>query len=160
MLLISEGISSYTLNGIDITSDMQIIPIELKFLAKKWLLLPLCRPSHQSPRYFKENIQRAIDFFSTTYDNIITLGDFTMDVNEAALRFMMDDNGLVNLMNSPASFKSAYGRCIDLIMTNSKSSCIFSNTFEKGFSDFHHMIYTILKNIYDRLPTKVISYRC
>ena len=116
MVLISEGISSKTLNGIDVASDMQIIPIELNLRTKKWLLLPLYRPPHQNPMYFKENLQRAIDFFSTTYDNIITLGDFNMDVNEAALRSLIKDNGLVNLKNSPTSFTSAHGRCIDLIL--------------------------------------------
>ena len=63
-------------------------------------------------------------------------------------------------MNSPTSFKSAHGRFIYLIMTNSKSSCICSNIFETGFSDFHHMVYTILTTTYDRLPPKGISYRC
>ena len=53
MVLISEGVSSKTLNGIDISSDMQIIPIELNFCTKKWLLLPLYRTPHQSPTYFK-----------------------------------------------------------------------------------------------------------
>ena len=127
---------------------------------KKWLLLPLYRPPHQNPTYFKENLQLAIDFFSTTYYNIITLVQFSMDVNEAAIRSIMEDNGLVNLINSPTSFKSANDRCIDLIMANSKNSCICSRTFETGFSDFHHMVYTILKNTYDRLPLKVIRYRC
>ena len=67
---------------------------------------------------------------------------------------------VVNLINTPTSFKSANGRCIDLIMTNWKNSCISSSTFETGFSDFHHVVYTILKTTYDRLPPKVISYRC
>ena len=96
MVLISENISSKVPDGIDIASDMQIIPIELNLRTKKWLLLPIYRPPHQNPTYFKENLQRAIDFLSTTYDNIITLGDFDMDVNEAAIRSIMEDNGLVN----------------------------------------------------------------
>ena len=160
MVLISENISSKTLNGIDIASDMQIIPIELNLRTKKWLLLPIYRPPHQNPVYFTENLQRAIDFFSMTYDNILTLGDFNMDVKEAGIRSIMEDNGMVNLINNPTSFKSANGRCIDLIMTNSKNSCFCSKTFETGFSDFHHMVYTILKTTYDRLPPKVINYRC
>ena len=139
---------------------MQIIPIELNLHTKKWLLLPLYIPPDQNPTYFKEKLQRAIDFFSTTYDNIITLGDFNMDVNEAAIRSIMEDNGFVTLINSPTSIKSVNGRCIDLIMTNSNNSCICSITFETGFSDFHHLVYTILKTTYNRLPPKVISYRC
>ena len=69
------------------------------------------------PAYFKENIQRAIDFFSTTYDNI--LGDFNMTDNEASIGSLMEDNGIVSLINSPTSSKSANGRCIDLIIVAS-----------------------------------------
>ncbi len=73
---------------------------------------------------------------------------------------MMEENGMTNLIHSPTCFKSASGRCIDLIMTNSKNSCFCNNTFETGFSDFHHMVYTILKTTFERLPPKVVSYRC
>ena len=160
MVLISENLSTTVLNGIDIASDMQIIPIELNLLIKKWLLLPIYRPPHQNPVYFTENLQRTIDFFSTTYDNILTLGDFNMDMKEAGIRSIIEDNGMVNLINNPTSFKSTNGRCIDLIMTNSKNSCFCSNTFETGFSDFNHIVYTILKTTYDRLPPIIKLSTC
>ena len=159
MVLVNENISSETLHGIDIASDMQIIPIELNLRTKKWLLLPVYRPPNQNPTHFRENLQRAIDFFSSTYDNILLIGDFNMDVNETGIHSIVEDNGLVNLIHSPTCFKSANGRCIDLIMTNSKNNCFCSSTFETGFSDFHHMVYTILKTTYDRLPPKVVSFR-
>ena len=114
---------------------------------------------NQNPAYFRENLQRAIDFFSSTYDNILLIGDFNMDENEACIRSIMEDNGLANLIHSPTCFKSANGRCIDLIMTTSKNNCFCSNTLETGFSDFHHMVHTILKTTHDRLPPKVVSFR-
>ncbi len=52
MVLINENISSKTLNGIDIASDMQVIPIELNLRSKKWLLLPIYRPPNQNPAYY------------------------------------------------------------------------------------------------------------
>ena len=75
MVLVNENISSKTLNGIDIASDMQIIPIELNLRTKKWLLLPVYRPPNQNPTYFRENLQLAIDFFSSTYDNILLIDE-------------------------------------------------------------------------------------
>ena len=54
----------------------------------------------------------------------------------------------------------ANGGCIDLIMTMTNDSCLCSNTFETGFSDFHHVVYITLKSTYARLPPKVVSYRC
>jgi len=94
---------------------MQIIPIELNLHITKRLLLPLYRSPHQSPTLFKEKQQRAIDFFSTPNDNIITLGDSNMDINEAAIRSIMEENGLVSPINSLTSLKSANGRCRDTI---------------------------------------------
>ena len=80
-------------------------------------------PSNQSPAYFRENLQRATNFFSSTYDNILLLGDFNVDENEADIHSIMEDNGLVKIIYSATCFKSASGKCIDLIMTNSKYNC-------------------------------------
>lgn len=160
MVLINESISSKTLNGVDIASDVHVIPIQLNLRSKKWLLLPIYRPPNQHPAYFRENLHRVIDFFSLTYENVLTICDFNMHKNEADIRTIMEDNGMASLIHEPTCFKSANGRCIDLIMTNSKNSCFCNNTFETGFSDFHHMVYTILKTTFERLPPKVVSYRC
>ena len=34
-----------------------------------------------------------------------------------------------------------------------------SQSFEKGFSDHHHLIYSILKSTFVKLPLKIIRYR-
>ena len=36
---------------------------------------------------------------------------------------------------------------------------MLSHSFETGFSDFHHMIYTVLKTTYNKIPPKTIKYR-
>ena len=45
------------------------------------------------------------------------------------------------------------------MLTNRKHSFMKSQSFETGFSDHHHMIYTILKSTYVKLPPKIIRYR-
>ena len=45
------------------------------------------------------------------------------------------------------------------MLTNKKQSFIKSQSFETGFSDHHHLIYTILKSNFVKLPTKIIRYR-
>ncbi len=122
------------LNGINIASDMQVIPIVLNLRSKKWLLLQIYRFPDQNPAYFRENSQRVIDFSLPTYENVLTIADFDMDENEADILSMMEDNG----------------------MTNSKNSLFCNNTFETGFSDFHHMMYTTLKTTFKRLPPFVV----
>ena len=45
------------------------------------------------------------------------------------------------------------------MLTNRKYNFKDSQTFETGFSDFHHLIYTILQSRFTKLPPKTIRYR-
>ena len=45
------------------------------------------------------------------------------------------------------------------MLTNSKHSFMKSQSFETGVSDYHHMIYTIVKSANVKLPPKMIKYR-
>ena len=90
---------------------------------------------------------------------MLVLGDFNLDTSNAALSTFIENNGLYSMIKTATCFKSATGRCIDLILTNRKHSFKETQTFETGFSDFHHMIFTILKLRYHKLPPKKIKYR-
>ena len=83
-----------------------------------------------------------------------------MEIEDPVLRSLMGDHNLNSLIKTPTCFKSDRGRCIDLILTNKQHSCFSSQTFETGFSDFHHLVYTILKTTSVKLPPKKIKYRC
>ena len=45
------------------------------------------------------------------------------------------------------------------MLTNKKYSFKDTQTFETGFSDFPHLIYTIFKSKFTKLPPKTIRYR-
>ena len=45
-------------------------------------------------------------------------------------------------------------------MSNKKASFKHTGVLETGVSDFHSLIFTVLKATYSRLPPKKISYRC
>ena len=89
----------------------------------------------------------------------MVLGDFNLEPSDIALASLIQDHGLYNMIKHPTCFKSSKGRCIDLIFTNRKHSFMHSKSFETGFSDHHHMIYTILKTTYIKLPPKKVIYR-
>ena len=55
--------------------------------------------------------------------------------------------------------RTTKGRPIDLMLTNKKHSFMKSQSFEAGFSDHHHLIYTTLKSTYVKLPPKTIRCR-
>ena len=63
------------------------------------------------------------------------------------------------MIKTPTCFKSSSGRCIDLFLTNRKHSFQNSQSFETGFSDHHHLIYTGLKTAFVKVPPKVVKYR-
>ena len=72
---------------------------------------------------------------------------------------LIEDYSLYNLIHNPTCYKTENGRCIDLILTNKKHSFFGSHSFETGYSDHHHLIYTILKSTYTKVPPKKIRYR-
>ena len=86
-----------------------------------------------------------IDFHTKAIQNMLIFGDLNMEVSEPALELLFQQYSLFSMIRSPTCFKSPLGKCIDLMLTNSKHSFFGSQTFETGFSDFHHMIYTILR---------------
>ena len=82
-----------------------------------------------------------------------------MEVTQLDLQSFIDQQELYSLIRSPTCFKGKAGRCIDLMLTNRKHGFMLSQSFETGFSDFHHMIYTVLKTKYNKIPPITIKYR-
>ena len=66
---------------------------------------------------------------------------------------------MANVMKSKTCFKSKTGSCIDLIFTNTPKNVKNHGKVETGLSDFHRLIYSMLKTKYDKLPPKIIKYR-
>ena len=99
-----------------------------------------------------------IDRYSR-FDNAMVLGDFHLEPDDKDLLSLVQEHSLYNLIKHPTCFKSSYGRCIDLILTNCKHSFMHSKSFETGFSDHHHMIYTIMKTAFNKVPPKKVVFR-
>ena len=75
------------------------------------------------------------------------------------LSSLLQDYDSYNMIKHPTCFKSSKGPCINVILTNRKHSFMHSKSFETGFSDHHHMIYTILKTQFIKLPPKKVTNR-
>ena len=82
---------------------------------------------------------------------MLITGDFNMKVTDKNLIPFIEAYELYSLIKKPTCFKSKKGRCIDLTLTNKKHSFMKSQSFETGFSDHHHLIYTILKTTFVKL---------
>ena len=67
---------------------------------------------------------------------------------------------MYNHHNHKTCWKSERGTCIDLILSNKTFSLQHTSTSEIGISDFHLLVYTMLKSTFVKLPSKRLLYRC
>ena len=87
------------------------------------------------------------------------MGEFNLLECDFDILTLINNHDLCNLIKKPTCFKSTSGRCIDLMLTNKKFNFMNTQTFETGFSDFHVMLYTMLKSTYQKLQPQIIRYR-
>ena len=159
LVYIKETIPSKELKSIPVPKDLQIIPIEINLRKSKWLIIPIYKPPSTSDSYFIENMNKIIDYYSHKYENVLTLGDFNMEIPDKILESLLTSHNLYSLNKKPTCFKSPQGSCIDLLLTNKHRSFKYTNTFETGFSDHHLMIYTMFRMTFDKGDPIKIQYR-
>ena len=78
----------------------------------------------------------------------ITAGDFNMKTDDTDLKHPIVNNNYHNLIKAKTCFKSVAGKCTDLVLANRKLSFKNTGSVNTGLSDFHHMIYTSMVNLY------------
>ena len=67
---------------------------------------------------------------------------------------------LKNLVSQKTCFRNPENpSCIDLILINCSRSFQNTDVFETGLSDFHKLIFIILKQYYPKQKPKVVFYR-
>ena len=96
------------------------------------------------------------DFFSSTYDNFIIMGDFNAQPLDSAMKDFIKVNGLMNLFKGNTCFKG-HDSCIDVILTKMRLSFKHSNSYETGISDHHHLIYSMLKSNFCNSEPKLLN---
>ena len=62
-----------------------------------------------------------LDFYSGIYNNKVVFGDFNLEPTNLVIISFMDSQNFTNLIENNMCFKGV-GSCIDLILTNRKSS--------------------------------------
>ena len=112
----------------------------------------------QDCEYFLNNLTKMIDFFAETYENYLIMADFNIERSDPSLKAFLNSNNIYNLIKSNTCVKGK-GSCVDLFLTNRKYSFTFSDSYEKGISDHHHMIYTMLKSGFINTKPNLLNYR-
>ena len=86
------------------------------------------------------------------------LGDFNMDPSHTQLSVLMENYNYYNFIKNNTCFNGD-GSCIDLILTNRKYYFKNTSSFETGISDHQHLIYSMLKTIFEKEESKKVTYR-
>ena len=121
---------SKKLDSITLPSNIQAVPIELNLRETKWFLLPIYRPPCQNEYVFHDHIERVIDFYSKSIDNVLIFGDFNMETTRPVMTDFLENHNLCCMIKTSTCLKSVKGRCIDLMLANNKHSFFGSQTFE------------------------------
>ena len=159
MVFVKPHIPSRRLNDFKVPSNIQIIPFEINLRREKWLVASIYQVPFQENKYFLSYLTNVLEFYSTRYEKVIALGDFNIEAQNKAMKDFLQDHTFYSMMKQNTCFKGDGGSCIDLLITNSKFSFMKTNFFETGFSDHHHMIYTILKTKFEKFEAKKLIYR-
>ena len=111
-------------------------------------------------RKYLDTISKALDTYSTKYENILIVGDFNACVGDEPLDTFCKFYCFTSLIKQPTCFENPENpSCIDLILTNKPRSFQTKYVIETGLSDFHRVTISVLKIHFRKLPPKIINYR-
>ena len=158
LVYVREDIPSKILSNFTLSTESVIIEINLR--RKKWLLCCTYNAHKNLISNHLSEISKALDIYSSSYDNIVIMGDFNSEPNESSMSEFCELYDLKNLIHSATCFKNPNKpSCIDLILTNRPKSFHNSSVIETGLSDFHKLTLTVMKVFYQKQEPTIIQYR-
>ena len=159
MIFINEDITSKLLTKHNFPNDVEGLFVELNFRKSKWLLFGTYHPPAQNDQYFFNCIDEALNTYSN-YDNVLLAGNVNAEHDELCLSNFLYQHDIYNLVKVGTCFKnSSKPTSIDLFLTTKNTH--FQNTVAEcsGLSDFHKLVLTILKTLFDKNNPYEILYR-
>ena len=91
------------------------------------------------------------------YDNFLIAGSFNTEILETAMSNCCDLHGFIQ---DPTCYKNPNKpTCIDLIITNFPYLFTKTQNLETGLSDFHKLMFTVLKMHFEKPKPKIVVYR-
>ena len=131
--------------------------VEINLRKKKWLFSCSCNPNRENIKNHLETLSKNLALHSSSYENLIIIGDFSVYVEGISMSGFCVTFGLKSLIKDETCYKNSSS--IDLILTNNRCSAQNSCVIETGLSDFHRILVTVMKTSFERLKPKVINYR-
>ena len=141
-------------------NDIECIIIEISINKRKWLILGLYNAKGPNITNCLKYVSKNLDDYFSSYENIIILGDFNVEITDTTLDEFIGLYNLKCLVKEPTCFESLEKpSCIDLILTNRLHSFQDTKVLETGISDFHKLTVSVLKTSFKKQPPKIVTYR-
>ena len=153
MLFVREDIPSKLLS---VENSPTEIFAEVSIRKKKWLFSCSYNPNGENMENHLETLSKNLVLYSSSYENLIIIGDFNTCLEEISMSGFCDTFGLKSLKKKLTCYKNQENSSsTDLILTNNPLSFQNSCVIETGLSDFHRMVVTVMKISFERLKPRV-----
>ena len=91
----------------DCDADFEGIFVEINLRKKKWLLCCSYNPHKSNIGNHLKNICKTLDKFSSTYNNLVLLGDFSAEPDEGRISEFLNLYNLKNLVKTKHLFQKS-----------------------------------------------------
>ena len=160
LLYVRDEIPSRLLTDYKIKDNLELFFVEVNIRKKKWLLSCSYNPHKSNISKHLHNLNKSLDVYLKSYDNILIMGDNNSEFSENCLNGFCNVNSLKTLNRGPTCFKNPSNpSCIDLFFTNRQQGFQQTHAIGTGISDFHKMVVTVMKTHYKKQNAKTIQYR-
>ena len=145
MLFIREEILSKLLPNVNLSRNIENIFVEVNLRSKKWLISGSYNPNVGLIQNHTVNLSKNLDFYSSKYENFISIGDFHPEMTISYLEEICLSYNLKNLIKQTTRFKNIENpTCIDHILANHPK---------------RKLTLTALKVFHAKHKPKIIQYR-
>ena len=145
IIYVREDITSKMLTKHKFPDDIEALFIETRFRKFKWLLIGLNHPPSQSDQCFFDDLDKALDVYST-YEKVLINGGFNAQEGEKSLKRRKSLNKEATCYKNPNK-----PSCIDLIFN--------TKTYFTGLSDCHTLVLSVFKTTISKTGPKEMMYR-
>ena len=160
MVFVKDNLITFHLSGFCFSEKTDKFCVELNPGKQKWLIFCCYSPHKHLIKDYLLQIKNAIDFCSKSYENIILIGDFKVEISDSHTDSFCAIYYLKSLIKEPNCYKNPEKpTCIDLILTIYPRQFQATLTLETGLSDFRKMTVAGFKSELLHQKPKMISYR-
>ena len=107
-----------------------------------------------------QEIGKGLQYYKSRYETFIVLGDLNTEMSNSNMSEFCALYNLTNLIKESTCYKNVdKPASIDHILTNHARCVQHSGIYETGLSDFHKLIFTVVKMFYAKQKPRIIMYR-